>query len=39
MARHYTDRVPEEDRRAADHMGRLLSATTGKGLGQAAAVG
>lgn len=24
MARHYTDSVPEEDRRAADHIGRLL---------------
>ena len=24
MARHYTDSVPEEDRRAAKHMGRLL---------------
>jgi integrase len=24
MARHYTDAVPEEDRRAAEHMGRLL---------------
>jgi integrase len=24
MARHYTDSVPEEDRRAAEHMGRLL---------------
>jgi integrase len=26
MARHYTDGVPEEDRRAADHIGLLLSA-------------
>ena len=25
MARHYTDRVDEEDRRAAEHVGRLLS--------------
>jgi integrase len=25
MARHYTDSVPEEDRRAADHVGSLLS--------------
>lgn len=25
MARHYTDSVPEEDRRAADHIGRLLA--------------
>jgi integrase len=24
MARHYTDVVPEEDRRAAEHVGRLL---------------
>jgi integrase len=24
MARHYTDSVPEEDRRAAEHIGRLL---------------
>ena len=24
MARHYTDSVPEEDRRAADHVGELL---------------
>jgi len=24
MARHYTDAVPEEDRRAAEHMGKLL---------------
>jgi len=39
MARHYTDGVPEEDRRAADHIGRLLSATTGKGPDQVAAVG
>ncbi len=31
MARHYTDGVPEEDRRAADHMGRLLSARTVNG--------
>ncbi len=30
MARHYTDGVPEEDRRAADHMGRLLSAKKSK---------
>jgi integrase len=27
MARHYTDSVPEEDRRAANHVGDLLSAT------------
>jgi integrase len=26
MARHYTDGVPEEDRRAADHIGLLLTA-------------
>lgn len=25
MARHYTDGVPEEDRRAADHLGDLLA--------------
>jgi integrase len=25
MARHYTDGVPEEDRRASQHMGRVLS--------------
>jgi integrase len=25
MARHYTDAVDEEDRRAAEHLGRLLS--------------
>jgi integrase len=30
MARHYTDGVPEEDRRAADHMGRLLTAKSRK---------
>jgi integrase len=24
MARHYTDSVPDEDRRAAEHIGRLL---------------
>jgi hypothetical protein len=24
MARHYTDGVDEEDRRAAEHIGRLL---------------
>lgn len=24
MARHYTDKVPTDDRRAADHIGRLL---------------
>ncbi|WP_276961141.1 tyrosine-type recombinase/integrase [Ferrimicrobium acidiphilum] len=29
MARHYTDSVPDEDRRAAEHIGRLL----GKGIG------
>jgi integrase len=34
MARHYTDGVPEEDRRAADHIERLLSATIGSGLGR-----
>ncbi|MGH9016199.1 MAG: tyrosine-type recombinase/integrase [Acidimicrobiales bacterium] len=28
MARHYTDSVPEEDRRAADHVGSLLSPST-----------
>ena len=26
MARHYTDGIPEEDRRAADHIGLLLAA-------------
>lgn len=30
MARHYTDSVPEEDRRAADHVGNLLSPSTDK---------
>jgi integrase len=25
MARHYTDAVPEEDRRAAEHVGKLLA--------------
>ncbi|MGH9129507.1 MAG: tyrosine-type recombinase/integrase [Acidimicrobiales bacterium] len=25
MARHYTDGVPEEDRRAAEHVGRILA--------------
>lgn len=30
MARHYTDGVPEEDRRAADHIGVLLTAKTRK---------
>ncbi len=25
MARHYTDSVPEEDRRAAAHVGKMLS--------------
>ena len=25
MARHYTDSVPEEDRRAAAHVGNMLS--------------
>jgi len=28
MARHYTDALSEEDRRAADHMGNLLDGTT-----------
>jgi integrase len=28
MARHYTDSVPGEDRRAADHVGSLLSPAT-----------
>ncbi|SHE59489.1 Site-specific recombinase XerD [Ferrithrix thermotolerans DSM 19514] len=28
MARHYTDSVPEEDRRAAEHMGRQLGEGT-----------
>jgi integrase len=28
MARHYTDSVPEEDRRAAEHIGRLLGKGT-----------
>lgn len=34
MARHYTDTVPEEDRRAAEHVERLL-ATRGDGFDQA----
>jgi integrase len=29
MARHYTDSVPDEDRRAAEHIGRLLGQGTG----------
>ena len=29
MARHYTDSVPDEDRRAAEHIGRLLGKGTG----------
>ncbi len=29
MARHYTDAVPEEDRRAADHIGALLEIGVG----------
>ncbi|MHB1783855.1 MAG: tyrosine-type recombinase/integrase [Acidimicrobiales bacterium] len=29
MARHYTDAVPAEDRRAAEHIGRLLSGEHG----------
>jgi integrase len=28
MARHYTDSVPEEDRRAAEHIGRLIEDNT-----------
>jgi integrase len=28
MARHYTDSVPAEDRRAADHVGRVLSGSS-----------
>jgi hypothetical protein len=32
MARHYTDSVPEEDRRAAVHVGKMLSTgVTGSG--------
>ena len=32
MARHYTDSVPEEDRRAAAHVGKMLSSgATGSG--------
>lgn len=29
MARHYTDGLPEEDRRAAEHVGRLLAGEAG----------
>ncbi len=32
MARHYTDAVPAEDRRAADHVGRILSGAPGSGV-------
>ena len=38
MARHYTDGVPEEDRRAADHIGLLLSAKPRKRTSKAAIV-
>ncbi|MGH9063685.1 MAG: tyrosine-type recombinase/integrase [Acidimicrobiales bacterium] len=31
MARHYTDAVPQEDRRAAEHVGRILSPGAGRG--------
>lgn len=27
MARHYTDAIPDEDRRAAEHVGRVLAAS------------
>ncbi len=37
MARHYTDSVPEEDRRAADHVGSLLSPSAEKSRTTAAA--
>ncbi len=41
MARHYTDGLEEEDRRAAEHMGALLTGGTGKApqVGQAARTG
>lgn len=32
MARHYTDGVPEEDRRAAEHVGRVLTEVEGEQL-------
>jgi integrase len=35
MARHYTDSVPEEDRRAAEHVGRLLRRDETDDLGSA----
>jgi integrase len=37
MARHYTDGVPEEDRRAANHIGRLLTAKSRKRKSKASA--
>ncbi|MGO9028621.1 MAG: tyrosine-type recombinase/integrase [Acidimicrobiales bacterium] len=37
MARHYTDGVPEEDRRAANHMGRVLMVKSGKRPGKVSA--
>ncbi len=39
MARHYTDGVAEEDRRAADHIGRLLTAKTRRRTKKASAAG
>lgn len=37
MARHYTDGVPEEDRRAAEHVGRVLADVEGEQLPDQAA--
>ena len=37
MARHYTDGMPEQDRRAADPMGLLLAAKTRKRPSEASA--
>jgi integrase len=34
MARHYTDAVPEEDRRAAEHVGRILGGLPQAGQGR-----
>jgi integrase len=39
MARHYTDGVAEEDRRAADHIGLLLTAKTRRRTKKASAAG
>ncbi|MGH9075748.1 MAG: tyrosine-type recombinase/integrase [Acidimicrobiales bacterium] len=42
MARHYTDAVPEEDRRAAEHVGRILASGAGDAaspIGQGPATG